>query len=92
MIAPTTSSSATQLMYCRPLPILPPRPSRNGSSIFLSAPPSPLSMTPKRVSTTRTPACAAGSVAASQSRQTSDRKSPLPGGLDSSSSSSPRLP
>src|SRR3972149_2681222 len=55
-IADTTSSSAIQLRYCRPEPIAPPTPMRNGGSILASAPPLGPSTRAIRTLTTRMPA------------------------------------
>ena len=75
--AATTSSSPTQLHHCRPLPTRPPRPSRNGSSSFASAPPCRDSTMPWRRWRVRIPASLAGSAACSQASTTSAGK-PLP--------------
>ena len=90
-IAPTSSSMEIQLCHCRPDPIFPPRPNLNSGSCLRSAPPSPDSTIPVRRWATRTPASAAGAVAASQATHTSARK-PVPGADVSSSTSSPREP
>ncbi len=55
-MTPIRSSRPIQLMYWRPLPTLPPRPKRNGASIFRRAPPRPARTTPMRRFTTRIPA------------------------------------
>ena len=47
-IAPTASSSATQLHHCRPDPTTPPTPRRKGKSILASAPPAGLRTIPNR--------------------------------------------
>src|SRR5436309_3452791 len=90
-IAPTRSSIAIQLTHWAPRPTGPPAPRRNGVSIAPRAPPRRLSTMPILSRTTRIPARAAGSVAASHSRQTSARK-PGPGALSSRRISEPRSP
>src|SRR5437667_370242 len=90
-IAPTRSSIEIQLTHWAPRPTGPPAPRRNGVSIAPRAPPRRLSTMPILSRTTRIPARAAGSVAASHSRQTSARK-PGPGALSSRRISEPRTP
>ena len=89
--AATHSDSPIQLITWRPVPIRPPRPSRNSGSSRARIPPSEDSTRPDRSVTTRIPAWAALPVAASQSRTTSDRK-PLPAGSDSVTSRPPVSP
>src|SRR4029450_8078544 len=68
------SSRLIQLIHWRPSPRAPPRPSRNGNSIFARAPPAGLRTIPIRSVTTRTPRAIAPAVAASHSRETSARE------------------
>ena len=65
-IIPTRSSRWIQEMYWRPPATGPPTPSRNGGSIFASAPPSRSSTTPVRTCTTRMPSCRRARASASQ--------------------------
>ena len=89
--APTASARLIQLIHCRPVPSLPPRPTRNAGSIFDKAPGPFPNTTPKRECTTRMPASFAGCAAASHAQQSSARN-PDPLADDSSSISSPRSP
>jgi len=74
-----------------PGPSLGSTPSLAAGSSLCSSPPRELSTTPLRGCTTRMPASAAGSAAASQSRQTPAIKD-FPGGPDSSTCCSPVSP
>ena len=89
-IAATRSSSAIQLIDCRPFPTRPPAPIRNGPSILASAPPRAEHHAGSQW-VTRIPRLRTSSAASSHSLQTSARNS-VPGGLDSSKTSSPRSP
>ncbi len=73
-MALTISSRVTQGNTWSPSPSLAPRPNRVDVAIPWTSRASGWSTSPKRVITTRTPASAAGSVAASQSAATPARK------------------
>ncbi len=78
-------------MYWRPPATGPPTPSRNGGSIFASAPPSRSSTTPVRTCATRTPSSRRASASPPRPGRPRARKSP-PAGPSSSIGSSPRAP
>ncbi len=85
---PSRSSSAIQLIYCFPEPILPPIPILEGPNILLNIPPDELRTRPILIFKTRIPDDIAFSVASSHSRQTSGKK-PSPGLLSSDNTSPP---
>jgi hypothetical protein len=90
-IARISSDSEIQLMACVPDPNLGHRPSRASGSSLASRPPAGVRTRPLRRFTTRMPACAAGPVAASQSRTRRARKA-VPAGADSSTTRPPVSP
>ena len=76
------SSTCIQAVHCRPFPMRPPTPSRNGRASVGSPPPEPLITTPNRAVRARQPSLEAAAVASSHGMATPARK-PAPGGLSS---------